>query len=998
MADQNIHFEDISGGDTGERAATAAILPYVAGEKVKAAILNRPLENIRGRTEVLRTDVEDLIYYRDMNTQWIITAGDSAGLGSGHSQPKVTWNHSTGIFSLVAPTTEIVIQPIMSPKTDKKATITYILGAPGAGYITFTTSRYGYEGGSRQQIVWSEAASGGLGANNCLAVCEGNPQHILHITIADNNTTTYANILAALPASGYTSYGFEVALIGGSTGDTIEYNDIVSTFTAEYTFLATQDREMHYLTQAQIAAFFADSTTVFTDGDTVGIWYEYSVDPASPITKGGRRQATPSSSTVTPGSPNTEVTAGQLFVSSTYPERIPLSIPLCKRVGDDLIFIDGTIVRGDELDGFVYFGSSGYTNYTLGTTTLGSSGSLKIGVAAHTAHAPAASADTVSLAAGTLQTALEDLQLVVNEKASLDVNEAITAQWLLGNTLFCTETVTTAAGKLLWRSGTSGTPRPGDAQVGWQTISRYMVYTAHEYTYITLQGGYISYNGSLKIHTPATGTGNIVITFESAGSLSAYLSNNNVRGTFRRYNATANTEYPLFPTSTYMDCGTSGFGSTDDSWYLWGVGSDFTAAFAEIILTATTKITVDTVSLEIEPHTDANIAGETYKVSIHAKPKYSSAIIYGSHTGKINRVIDGLKVVPAATAGQFAANTITLTPGRAYVGGNLVTVAPIVDGNMVVLTDVSVAAGSGGHRTDLANSVFYPAATEYCKWYGVWLRSDGVFRVGNLPDMGLHTDLIGYNGYLIPQDDVESSFHCYDYTLVDIVWCYDYDATVPYSNKIRFAGMTHLGGGLHVYHQAKNGSYPDGTWGLFLQHICVSLSVNGINISKAQRYSTNDSTTVADRLPGVPTNISGAALLGVYFTQYRASTSTLNVALLHSNAVLVDEDGLSTSIFAPPISYRPSDYTDSLYVVTETTNEYATFPLWAFSKDTTEVAGGTTNLAQTVIYPLQRTIANGLGDITVQFVTTGFGAGDTASLTITNLGFFWDRYNPGGIY
>jgi hypothetical protein len=996
MADQNIHFEDISGGDTGERAATAAILPYVAGEKVKAAILNRPLENLRGRTEVLRTDAEDLLYYRDMNTRWLISAGDSAGVGSGHSQPKVTWNHSTGIFSLVAPTTEIVIQPIMSPKTDKKATITYILGAPGAGYITFTTSRYGYEGGSRQQIVWSEAATGGLGVNNCLAVCEGNPQHILHITIADNNTTTYANILAALPASGYTSYGFEVALIGGSTGDTIEYNDIVSTFTAEYTFLATQDREMHYLTQAQIAAFFADSTTVFTDGDTVGIWYEYSVDPASPTTKGGRRQATPSSSTVTPGAPNTEVTSGQLFVSSTYPERIPLSIPICKRVGDDLIFIDGTIVRGDELDGFVYFGSSGYTNYTLGTTTLGSSGSLKIGVAAHTAHAPAASEDTVSLAAGTLQTALEDLQTLINEKASLDVNEAITAQWLLGNTLFCTETVTTAAGKLLWRSGTSGTPRPGDAQVGWQTISKYMVYTAHEYTYITLQGGYISYNGSLKIHTPATGTGNIVITFESAGSLSAYLSNNNVRGTYRRYNATANTEYPLFPTSTYMDCGTSGFGSTDDSWYLWGVGGDFTAAFAEIILTATTKITVDTVSLEIEPHTDANVAGETYKVSIHAKPKYASAIIYGSHTGKINRVIDGLKVVPAATAGQFAANTITLTPGRAYVGGNLVTVAPIVDGDMVVLTNVSVAAGSGGHRTDLADAVFYPASASLSKWYGVWLRSDGVFRVGNLPDMGLHTDLPGYNGYLIPQDDVESSFHCYDYTLVDIVWCYDYAA----SNQIRFAGMTHLGGGLHVYHQARVGTYPDASWAAFTSHEFITIAAEQTSIDPTTVYiSTNNNNILPGAIPGIPTNISGAALLGVYVKQRRLTASVFYAALLHSNTPLVDAETVSTSKFAPPIRTVTGDPASSLYVATNTSpaETYSTYPIWMYSRDAGAISEYNT-LATNLIYPLQRTGAGNVGRVLVQFTAIDFTTGDYAYLHVTNLGFYWDRYNPGGIY
>ena len=94
MAGQYIDFEN--DGDTGFRESTDATEPYADTEPVDAAVLNRPAEHQRYRTEVLRTESEDTKYRNDADTKWIIAAGDNEGLNSGVDVPGVAFDKDGG--------------------------------------------------------------------------------------------------------------------------------------------------------------------------------------------------------------------------------------------------------------------------------------------------------------------------------------------------------------------------------------------------------------------------------------------------------------------------------------------------------------------------------------------------------------------------------------------------------------------------------------------------------------------------------------------------------------------------------------------------------------------------------------------------------------------------------------------------------------------------------------------------------------------------------------
>jgi hypothetical protein len=122
--------------------------------------------------------------------------------------------------------------------------------------------------------------------------------------------------------------------------DIAGYEDVVLT--------GTYSRELHRIATAELAAFFAiPAYTLTDDGDGIGIWYEELID-SNPAERGGRRQATPTTFVdaaplVLP--PNTEIPSSKLFKFSTEPEKIPGCIPLCRRIGTYLVFIDGTVVE-----------------------------------------------------------------------------------------------------------------------------------------------------------------------------------------------------------------------------------------------------------------------------------------------------------------------------------------------------------------------------------------------------------------------------------------------------------------------------------------------------------------------------------------------------------------------------------------------------------------------------------------------------------------------------
>jgi hypothetical protein len=1010
MADQNIHFEDLSGGDTGERADTSAILPFSAGEQVKAAVLNRPLENLRGRTEIIRGELEDLKYLIDTNIRWIITGGTNVGSAVGHSIPMVI-NRSPftrGTFTISE--TAIVLQPINTPKIDKKASALYEFGSPpGHSSLTFTSSLYGYEQpkggganplprGSWQRIQWSSAPYATLGARHCTVTLEGNPVHILHITVSEGdggNYTTVAELHAQLDATtDMLTFGFEEVVAAGDETDTIN----ISGFSAsdlDYVLLDTYDRELHYLTKTEIDAYF-NAHGALADGDTLCITYPFLVDPDSPTTKGGRRQATPTSSTVTPGTPNTEVTSGQLFVSSTAPGLIPISIPLCKRVGYDLIFIDGTIFRSDEDIG-VYFGSSGYTNYYLSATTVGSSGATNVGVAAHTALL-GQSVDTLNLPSGTLQAVLEAIQLFINDKSSCDADETISQNWLLTSTWHFYEA--SAVGgtplKLLWRSGLYGVAaRLGDAQILWTTLSRYSFsktgVSTDEVYYITVQGAYLEMSGGiLKAHTSAigAGTGTLTITIESAGG--GGVGSNNVRGTYRRNSAASNTQYLVFPT-LYPTVYESGALFSIDTYSIWGTIINFVATAVNVI---STSFNIATPLVTITPSVDTNTVG--YKKAIHVSPALisTSGVLGASGHSYFNRVLEGFAVIPADlveqpapgsgnySAGHFSADTIRVMGGRAIVAGSIVTIPEIR-----ILTGVV-----NNHRL---TGTPLPAGPTNMKWYGLWLRSDGVLRVGPIPQYNLGIGVPGSTQYMLPAGYADATFDVHDYTLVNLVWSYQGNT----AGTMYFAGIMHVGNNLWMYHQARH--YSAG-WGKYVEHRFYQQHVTTATAAEgaSERSTAYDAINgIVDGLPGVPAAMTNVVLLGVRMS------ATLQVSGKHAGAYLLhnlgDDSVYSAAYVAPSVVSDPTTpVLNETYDVLFDTDPYSAV-LWRRMLRSSDSADINADYDDTVLYPVGFPTPTDLTNYASSIVRIGYhydlSAGDDFLFQMRTLGFMWDRYNVGGI-
>lgn len=350
MATQEINYQ--AGNDTGERESDA-IAPIQPGNLVKSAVANRPTECLRNRSEVLRDELIDQKYLQDTDIMWFIAEGlDVTGDNAGVDLPQILWDPVAGIFDIgPAVDTALVLQPIKTPKTDTTDSMTYTF-APAGDTVTITSAFRNYQGANRRQVKWATDAIPGIAQ----AALSGAPDHILTITVDIGGTSTTGMIDSALFALGSAlgDAGFQYLVVGGT--DFIP----VTPLPADHSFGATHEREMHRIPRSQFAAFFAVPTNALEDGDTLAVYYEWMIEPQvippPPLATGGRRQACPTNL-------NIGVTAGQLFITTHEPAKIPFSVPICKRIGNDLIFLDGTICYGAMTPAIapVYAGEHGYT-------------------------------------------------------------------------------------------------------------------------------------------------------------------------------------------------------------------------------------------------------------------------------------------------------------------------------------------------------------------------------------------------------------------------------------------------------------------------------------------------------------------------------------------------------------------------------------------------------------------------------------------------------------
>jgi hypothetical protein len=379
MSTQLIDLESGSGatGDSGERTDVDAIKPIDAGERVQAAVIDRPFENLRARTEELRQKVEELLYRADAD-KWIITGGNTIGAVSGPTVafPTVSWDATTGLCTV---SEAIVVQPFVAPSTDLFGFIDWAFTESVApfGTVTFRfeanddplagTILYDYQLANSIRVYWESSASLGAGVF-CQATLEGSPVHMLRIVVRSDGTTNAGHVEDALnlilaPVVPDSILKFSLTGLGTTFVEWVETPGRPN----EYMF-NTYSREMHRMTKAVFDGFFVGSP-LSVDGDGIGIWYEELTD-SDTTQHGGRRQATPTTATdVGPFlPPNTVVPVTKLFKFSTEPEKIPGCIPLCRRIGTYLVFIDGTVVEHAH------------------TATLGGEGSIDDLLARYVAH------------------------------------------------------------------------------------------------------------------------------------------------------------------------------------------------------------------------------------------------------------------------------------------------------------------------------------------------------------------------------------------------------------------------------------------------------------------------------------------------------------------------------------------------------------------------------------------------------------------------------------
>ena len=136
----------------------------------------------------------------------------------------------------------------------------------------------------------------------------------------------------------------------GGTGSTyVALSDITD---PDFVIKGNYSRELHRLADTELVTFFGTTANpMHTDGEGLGIWFEEIID-SDPLTFGGRRQSTPD----TAPAPNTAVTASKLFLTTIESSKIHGAIPLCRRIGTYLVFVDGTVVGNGQT---VKFGQKG---------------------------------------------------------------------------------------------------------------------------------------------------------------------------------------------------------------------------------------------------------------------------------------------------------------------------------------------------------------------------------------------------------------------------------------------------------------------------------------------------------------------------------------------------------------------------------------------------------------------------------------------------------------
>jgi hypothetical protein len=331
-----LHVVDFrtSAGDTGEPNSDS-IEPYNNGESADQTVFRRPVEHNRLRVESLRQLIREHILLKDYNDV------DPTLIGGGTITPTVG---GTGMSFTIS--SNLYVVPFGTPGggastpwvTSTKATLSV---GTGVNELVFTSVQKQFEGATFPEAdankISVEILDGGVGASLTVTV-EGAAGEANNIKIVIDASLHTLNQVIAAVAGHATAPNFVVASLGTSAVGT----NLCPTFgPAEWgTDLTARFLRggapgvAHEITPGGLSTFFGTANNELKQGDTLAIYYDKVLNTA---TTGGRAQSTPENT-------NLNVDAA-LFNTRVEPEKIPNSIPICKRAeGSDLFFTNGAII------------------------------------------------------------------------------------------------------------------------------------------------------------------------------------------------------------------------------------------------------------------------------------------------------------------------------------------------------------------------------------------------------------------------------------------------------------------------------------------------------------------------------------------------------------------------------------------------------------------------------------------------------------------------------
>lgn len=324
--------------DTGSTAADA-IRPILNGQPATQTTLQRPDENLRARTEIIRTELEGLKYLSQADRGMVVSLEPVSSVGT------VLWNGTVagggggdGKFSITAGK-KLTLRPFLAPRVSTPAKIInrglkFQTNLTVAGPIN-PPRAYGNANKYNIQFVNQTGA----------AVSVTYDPLLFRFTVNTDTTAVTGSektdVINAFNAAATSAGQGITATIDSGFGTDIfaEGVTFVQGDPADYmVFAGAADAELHEIADTTLTAFFNldAGANAMEENDVLAIWYDSLIDNSF----GGRAQSIADA----PESPSIEdIPVGSLFLARRFPERLHNAIPVATVVGNQLLLIDGTL-------------------------------------------------------------------------------------------------------------------------------------------------------------------------------------------------------------------------------------------------------------------------------------------------------------------------------------------------------------------------------------------------------------------------------------------------------------------------------------------------------------------------------------------------------------------------------------------------------------------------------------------------------------------------------